>query len=157
MRKIPDKTLERMLEVYKPSCRYLVGAKSNYPKGEGIFKIPSSYYLKDNSGHFNAIETIMCYNQLAYTFFTDSLKKGLIPETGKITSKEFKEKYQLKNSFILKMDNVKFREMIDLENFKGEIRLNRIISRDNLIYFKTSYDFEKGKATGDIDLGFVRE
>ncbi len=157
MEKISKKILEATLEPYKRECRYLVEAEIDYPIGIGRFKIPNSFYAKEgiSTGHFNATDMMICYNQLAYTFFADSLQKGLISEIG--NSLKYSEEYQLKNSLITDMNNIKFHKPIDPKEFKGEIKLEKIIpKREDLIFFKTFFSFENGKVTGNIDLALLK-
>ena len=159
MEKIQQITLDTMLESYKPEFRYLVKAKFQYPYAEGIFKIPKTAYGIEgkDTGHFTLIELGFCYNQLAYTFFAEAFEKGLIKEVEKSSLKKTKE-YQLHSSFIIVLDNVKFWKQINPKKFQGQIKLEKIIQkRKDLIFFKTSYDFENGKATGEINLAFLKK
>jgi len=148
--KIPKTTLNNILEVYKPNCRYLKDCEMNFPRAKGIFSIPKSAYV-ESTGHFNAAELIICYNQLAYSFFAESSKQGLIKEVGIIPLNKFKEN-QLKNYFIVEMDRIKFRKLINPENFEGEIELKGIRKLRDILYLKTEYNFGNGSATGKINL-----
>src|SRR4051794_18927348 len=72
--------LERLLAPYKPGCRYLLEATLGYPTdgrapfpddpsswvaARGRFAIPSSCYV-DATGHLNAVEFNIAYDQLCY-------------------------------------------------------------------------------------------
>ena len=157
MEKVSKTILDAVLENYKPECKYLIEASVDYPKMKGNFNIPCTFYAKNyNSEHFNAIETIFCYNQLAYTGFAEFIFKGLISGLEKISLDKFRE-HQLTKMLILKMDEIKFRKLIDPKEFEGVITLDRVINRNNLIFFKTSYDFENGEATGKVDLALLKK
>ena len=152
--RIDQSRLEKILEVYFPNCRYLLEAELDFPKGNGRFRILSSCYMK-NTGHFNAAEAIMCYNQLAYALLAEAGEQSLLEGLGKIPFEQFLE-WQLGNCFIVGMDNIKFKKQINpSEEFYGEIALNKAKKLGRLYIFKTSYDFEGGKATGDIELALV--
>ena len=45
--------------------------------GKGRFSIPESCYI-DDTGHFNAVEFNICYNQLAYVLFAGVIDAGLM-------------------------------------------------------------------------------
>jgi len=159
MGKISNEVLDNVLEVYRPEYRYLTEANFDYPIAKGLFRIPMCVYINPPvpSSHFTLTELSFCYNQLSYAFFANSFQEGLIPEVGEIPLKEVKG-HQLRNSFIVGMNNIKFKKPIDPKEFEGKITLEKIIpKRDDLIFFKTSYDFGNGKATGNIDLAFLKD
>ena len=45
--------------------------------GKGRFSIPESCYI-DSTGHFNAVEFNICYNQLAYVLFAGCINAGVM-------------------------------------------------------------------------------
>lgn len=143
--------LEKVLRVYNPDCRYLQEAKLDFPRGEGKFRIPKPYYV-EGTGHFNAVEMMICYNQLAYGMLSEFGGRGLIKELGKIPFEQFLG-WQLENCFIVGMDEVKFKRAIDTsKQIQGNIELKRVRKVGDLYVFNTSYDFENGRAKGNIDL-----
>ncbi len=71
-----DTLMNTVLEVYFPNCRYLKSADFHYPEIKGEFGISSSCYI-ESTGHFNAVEAIICYNQLAYTFFAHGIDERI--------------------------------------------------------------------------------
>lgn len=153
--KIED-ILALMLEPYNKECRYLFNVDFNYPSIKGDFTIPSSCYVKD-TGHFNAIELIICYNQLSYTFFAASLNGGLLNGFPKIPVNKFK-KMQLENSVIAKIENIKFRKQINPKKFSGSVNFENSKKINGLHFFHTSLNFwddNEGNATGDILLALV--
>lgn len=154
--KIPQITLDIVLEVYNPACRYLKEADLNYLNGleaTGRFSIPASFYIKD-TGHFNAVEQILCYNQLAYVFFAEAGRLGLI--NGKsLTLDEFKEK-QLGKYLIVGTDKMKFKKIINSRDFEGRIILEKIKEIKGNFFFNTRYDFGNGSSTGQITLASLR-
>ena len=154
--KIPKETLDCVLAPYTPNCRYLLEADLDKSRATGRFSIPNSFYI-ESTGHFNAVELVVCFNQLAYVLFAESGRLGMMREFGKVKLEEFK-KYQLGSSFIVGMNNVKFRKPINPSAFLGIIELDKIITkrRDHLYFFRTHYDFGEGSATGEVDLALVK-
>src|SRR5690348_5245638 len=84
--------LENVLAPYKPHCRYLQRAhvvsgseraglpasKGTEVSAHGDFAIPESCYIAD-TGHFNAVEFNICYNQLAYTLLAACVEHKWLP------------------------------------------------------------------------------
>ena len=154
--RIPRSSLELALEPYFPNTRYLKSAEMKYPQATGKFSISQSSYIA-NTGHLNAADLLICYNQLTYSFFAEAGSQGLIPELGLFTAKEFAAA-QLQHSLIVSLDNVRFKRPIDPISFEGQVDLLRAVPRKNgqLVFFHTSYDFNQGAATGNVDLVFVK-
>ena len=154
---IPQITLDAMLEAYKPECRYLVQAELDYitQEGKGLFRIPQTFYTQHELRHLAAVELILCYNQLAYTMFADIAMHEGLPHIGKIPLEQFKQ-YQLENSFIVRMNNIRFKRPVNASEFQGKIKINKVIPKrgNDLVFFKTEFDIE-GKYVGEIDTAFV--
>ena len=148
--------LKEMLKPYYPECRYLIEAELDFPTIRGKFVIPKTFYGAQ-SGHFNATELMMCYNQICYTFFAEAFGQGLVESVGKVSLEEFK-KYQMGSCLIAKLNNIKFRKPIDPKNFFGELTLKRSPRRNDLIFLATDFSFgdnNGGKATGDALLALI--
>lgn len=70
---IAEELLARVLEPYScKGCRYLIDAQYSATEDSvlayGNFTIGESAYIR-STGHFNAVELILCFNQLAYSAF----------------------------------------------------------------------------------------
>lgn len=83
--------LARVLEPYRQDCRYLLSAQLQSPRRapaaispeplvalEATCHIPSSCYI-DDTGHFNAVELNITYNQLLYTALAIACRDQLVP------------------------------------------------------------------------------
>ena len=76
---VDPQLLARVLTPYKPHCRYLRTAAVRYATARsiaaasGTFSIPESCYIA-STGHFNAVEFNICYNQLTYCFSPSASK-----------------------------------------------------------------------------------
>src|SRR4029079_17504306 len=75
-------------------------------KGSGRFSIPCSCYI-DDTGHFNAVEFNICFNQLAYVLFGKCLDadilKNLRLERGNVSFADFK-RHQLAAMLIVSIE-----------------------------------------------------
>lgn len=133
----------------------------------GRYCIPQSCYI-DSTGHFNAVELVICFNQLAYATFGHLTYHGLLDhiEIGNCTDDARRvlagmsfERYlekQLSSMFILKTD-VNFRGFIDPQEFYGSVTVQRIFFRRRTFFIKTSCEFHDeagGRADGDILLAY---
>ncbi|MEM4254530.1 MAG: FcoT family thioesterase [Candidatus Woesearchaeota archaeon] len=153
---IKKSTLDAILEPYKPAARYLKSAELEYPKITGVFEISQPCYV-DSTGHFNAVDLLICYNQLSYAGFAEAGQMGVIPELGIIPLEEFRQ-LQLQNMLIAHVDKMRFKKPISAKQIHGAVTVEKIIpaKMNSLYFFKTAYNFENGKATGEIDLAHIR-
>lgn len=139
-------------------------------KMHGEFKIPVSCYI-DSTGHFNAVEYIICYNQLAYFAFGELISTGLL-KTLPINSTNEKVailineltyeaylKKQLESMYILKSET-KFKAPIEPGLFYADLSIRKILYRKGTFFIKTDcrfYDDIRGEADGEITLAYRAE
>lgn len=112
-----------VLRVYKPDCRYLLRAtvletEHGLAAGRCEFAIPAPFYI-DDTGHFNAVEFNLCYNQMLYYSVAKCVKEGLMPPFAHWTPDEFMAR-QLPNFLIVDFRS-SFRRGIRSDHFYGEI------------------------------------
>jgi hypothetical protein len=133
----------------------------------GEFRIPSSCYIKD-TGHFNAVEFLICYNQLAYStfghlfdgeYFNDSgfmkISPGASQALARISIDAF-FKNQLSSMLILKT-STRFKGLIDAKYFTGTLSINKIKNRSNTLFAETTCVFRDnngGYADGEVLLAY---
>lgn len=158
--------LRRILAPYREHCRYLravtVHPDPSHPdsvRGEGTFTIPVSCYI-DDTGHFNAVEFNICYNQLAYVLFGACVQHGLLAAATDLTLDWFSEK-QLASMLIVKLTS-SFKRPINPRRFYGMVRLDRMSRRvrgSHSTYFLSTtcafYDDGEGLAEGAVTLACV--
>lgn len=126
----------QVLLPYKPQCRYLKSARITDP-GEprdngravcsGEFDLPESCYI-DSTGHFNAVEFNICYNQLGYYLFAKAIQEGLMKPFAGWTLDDY-WKRQLSHFLIIDFHST-FRRALTESRFSGEFSIVGIRERE---------------------------
>lgn len=169
---VDRKILTDMLLPYKKHCRYLkyaasdcfgntqtsnlLGDKSFLLSGSGEFGIPESCYI-DDTGHFNAVEFNICYNQLAYVLLAHWTVNNRIEPLKGVSFEKFRQN-QLSNMLIADLSS-SFKKAIQSEHFYGRFAVKKISVRSRVIFLKTHcefYDGDEGTAEGNVLLAFIR-
>jgi hypothetical protein len=127
--------------------------------GKGRFAIPESCYI-DDTGHFNAVEFNICYNQLAYVLFAKCVDADLMHRlrTDKVdvpSMAEFKH-HQLPAMVIVSLES-RYYKQLDSSDFTGEITIDKISPVGPAWFFFTSVTFadkDGVKAKGSVVLAF---
>ena len=155
--------LNRFIEPYKENCKYLKKAQFQYPESldrgrwfvRGEFSIPESCYI-DDTGHFNAVEFNICFNQICYVAIAYLIQNNLA-EAMEGWDLEIYKRRQLSDFLIAKYQSA-FKKPIDPRNFQGTLSINKCSARGNLIMMKTScafYDRHDGWAEGDVTIAIL--
>jgi hypothetical protein len=130
--------------------------------GTGRFSIPESCYI-DDTGHFNAVEFNICYNQLAYVLFAKCVDAGLMHQLWSANVQQhipsFAEykRQQLPAMLIVRVDGVRFFKQMKSDDFGAELSINRMTMLGQAGFFFTSITFsdcEGVKAKGSVVLAF---
>lgn len=134
---------------------------------EGRYSIPSSCYIQ-STGHFNAVEFLICYNQLAYTAFGYVVKSRMLDSDDLVnTSDASRERFsklsyndyieqQLSSMFILKAAT-RFKKVISADDFTGELKLTKFFYRGGACFATSVCSFRDdtgGHADGEVLLGY---
>lgn len=160
MAPIAEDLLAKVLEPY--SCkgsRYLIDA--NYRATEdsvlayGHFSIGDSSYIR-STGHFNAVELVLCFNQLAYSAFAPAILNEEIPVLRGWSIDDYFN-YQLP-SMLIKTTASRFRRPINAHNFSARLLCKdfEVIER-SWRYLKVPcaiefWDEDGGAASGEVEL-----
>jgi len=143
---VSDSTLEFVLAPYKPHCRYLQSATvekgsegASQITAKGKFTIAESCYIAD-TGHFNAVEFNICYNQLAYSMLAQSIDLQLLDSLRSWNLDEFSRR-QL-SDFLIVQFNSKFRKPLNARWFEGRVDIDKVSILRGSIFMKTSCSFE---------------
>ncbi|MFI9275487.1 FcoT family thioesterase [Kitasatospora sp. NPDC052896] len=127
--------LERVLRPYKPDCRYLRTAEVVSPgdlfQQEPFvqryeFGIDESCYI-DDTGHFNAVEFNICFNQMFYLAAATLVADSTPGPFAHWTLEHFWER-QLPKILITDFSS-RFRRPIGARSFSGELRLTKAVQR----------------------------
>ena len=124
--------LDSVLEPYKPNCRYIrtaavdVDGRTARLRIRGTFGIPESCYIAD-TGHFNAVEFNICYNQMAYCLIAKAVDESLIYPFDSWTMEDYWER-QLPNILISDFRS-RFRRPMLSASFSGSIDFVEVAQR----------------------------
>ena len=183
---ISDAFVAEVLKPYRPNAKYLKSAQithfsdktstekgakdSAFVTGTGRFAIPESCYI-DDTGHFNAVEFNICYNQLAYVLFGKCLEAGILQkinsELQKLSDEKVKilslsmadyKRHQLPAMLIVSVEGVRFFKQLNSSDFRGQLTINRCAPVGGAWFFFTTITFsdaESVKAKGSVVLAFV--
>jgi hypothetical protein len=120
----------------------------------GRFSIPLSCYI-DDTGHFNAVEFNICYNQLAYVMFGKCFETGIVPKLCFLTPGDYL-RHQLQSCFIVSLES-RFLKQLKSDAFRGELFLNKLSWVGGVLFCFTTIAFadcEAVKAQGAVVLAF---
>lgn len=157
---IPEDLLVKVLEPYSyKGCRYLIDAEykatENSVLAYGNFSIPDSAYIR-STGHFNAVELLLCFNQLAYSAFAPAIVNEEIPVLVGWSIEDYFD-YQLP-SMLIKTTSSRFRRPINAHKFSARLLCKdfEVIER-SLRYLKVPcaiefWDDDGGAASGEVEL-----
>jgi hypothetical protein len=157
----PPRLLDRVLRPYKPNCRYLkamtVDADGGV-RGVAELAIGESCYI-DDTGHLNAVEVNIAYNQMLYYVLATAVREQLVPAFADWTVDDYWRR-QLPDVLITRL-TTRFRAPIDRSAFFGEFDLRRATRRrltatgPALIALDTGFRFwdaRGGRADGDVTI-----
>jgi len=126
--------------------------------GTGDFGFQQSCYIEE-TGHFNAVEFIISYNQLIYYTLAASVRDGLIPQLSNWDLTDYWAR-QLPSVLISKIAT-RFRQPINSRAYRGMLTITDIEFRERsrpLIALQTAVEFSDdgiGSALGDIEIALI--
>ncbi len=181
---IPREFLLKVLQPYLPTqTDYLrsasfvqVGGAEKYAKdepllvSEGRFSIPTSCYIQ-STGHFNAVEFLICFNQLAYTTLGYGITQGVFAnlteawatlgtrtKLKQLTPKKFFDN-QLSSMLILKTET-RFEKIVDAADFSATLKITSLFSRRDTVFVNAHCvfsDAKGGRAEGHVLLAYASQ
>jgi hypothetical protein len=167
---VPEDLFRGILSPYRAACTYLekmwidfyqedgpADAVGGGVVGRGQFSIPESFYIED-TGHFNAVEFNLCYNQIAYIYLAYCADHKLIPPMSAVDLAYYRRQ-QLGGILISKFSS-SFYSQMTASSFWGEVSLPRTQERSRLWLLETHirfWDDGDGRADGDVLLAFLKE
>jgi FcoT-like thioesterase domain len=160
--RVDQEMLARVLAPYKPHCQYLQTAVVEYgptphsiAAASGRFSIPESCYIA-STGHFNAVEFNICYNQLTYCLLAKIIADGALESLARWTLKEFSRR-QLADFLIARFSSC-FHKPLTAGTFDGRVDVVKIAARRDAIFMKTICRFDDdhgGHADGEATIAII--
>ncbi|MFI6313960.1 FcoT family thioesterase [Nocardia fusca] len=123
--------------------------------GVGEFSIDRSCYI-ENTGHFNAVEFTISYNQLVYYTLAVAIRDRLIPELADWSMDDYWTR-QLPSVLISRFSS-RHRRPIDSRSYTAELTIGEVTFRNRsrpLYALQTGVEFADaagGSAVGDIEI-----
>ena len=161
---VAPELIDRILKVYKPHCRYLLSGVVETPADDSVFpvalqghfEIPESCYI-DDTGHLNAVEVNIAFNQAYYVVTAQAIASGLVPALSEWTPELFQEWY-LEGSLIHDLRST-FKTVIDPRSFEGEIAIAGAMRTKRFVVLKLTHRFwdkNGGLARGKVTMALGR-
>lgn len=160
MAPIEEDLLHRVLEPYSyKGCRYLIDAEYHATpdsvRAQGNFSISEPAYIRA-TGHFNAVELVLCFNQLAYSAFAPAILNEEIPVLRGWSISDYFD-HQLP-SMLIKTTSSRYKRPINAQKFSARLLCSnfKVIDR-SLRYLSVPCAIEfsddhGGAATAEFEL-----
>ncbi len=143
---VSEDIIKKALAMYTAKdTRYLRDAQINRSDDSinliATFSIDNCCYAVPNSGHFNAIEAIICLNQMFYVALLGC--RDRLPGYDDLAIDDFDECWQkvYTKVYISEFETIKFRKLIDSSSFYGKLTIHPRHKLGDKMY-------------GDCDFGF---
>lgn len=149
---VPEEIVTKALSMYMAkNTRYLLKAQID-KKDDAInliakFSITDCCYAPD-SGHFNAVEAIICLNQMVYVTLLGGIDKKMLPFYDGITPDDFCQHWQ--KVYISMFENVKFKKLINSSSFFGKITLRPMRKMGDKVYAGCYFGFGNNEECADF-------
>lgn len=144
---VSEEIIKKALGMYdRKGTRYLRTAQI-YNDGDAVrltadFSIKECCYSAPNSGHFNAIEALLCLNQMFYVAWLGGIDKRYFPFCDNKVFSDYDNYYP--KVYILGGD-FRFRKLIDSTCFYGNINLKPLRKAGDKMYCHGSAGFGNDK------------
>lgn len=159
---VEPELLHRVLRPYRAmDCIYVQGMRTSHAdgvvRGFGELRIPQSCYI-DDTGHLNAAEVIICYNQMLYTLLAVSIRDRLLPAFAGWSMEDYWTR-QLDGVLITRQSTT-FIRPISPRRFHGEVVFSKTLTgrlghgAEPLVSLLTQFRF--GDDDGGLCHGEVR-
>lgn len=155
--------INKVLTPYRSHCQYLKSATFHASNEDwttwrmrGEFAIGQSCYI-DDTGHFNAVEFNICYNQMMYVFLAHCIHLRILPPLIAFDQDTFIEK-QLSN-FLIASINSSYRSQLNAKHFFGEVGIASARDGAKCAMLKTICSFHDeadGRSKGEVTLAVLK-
>jgi len=134
---VSEDIINRALVTYlAKNTRYVINAQiskiNDTVNLTADFSIKESCYLSPASGHFNAVEALMCFNQMLYVALLGGINEKMFSFYEHITPDDFNR--HRRKVYLLEFEKIKFKKQINNEFFHGRITLKPLHKIGDKIY-----------------------
>ncbi|WP_228003152.1 FcoT family thioesterase [Nocardia australiensis] len=151
--------LADVLQPYRPDARYLRQMTHRFDgekiRGDAELAIEGSCYI-DDTGHLNAVDALISYNQMAYLTIATLIRHSIGPVFSEWSMAEFRRRHL--PDMVITDSRFTFKRPIDSRRFRAELIFDSIetyrVGSQQRIALTTSVDF--GNDTLDGCRGEVR-
>jgi FcoT-like thioesterase domain len=147
LRPIASWLRDSILDAYKPECIYVVRAFRDTSSSSQLVSlaevcVPRTFY-GSQTGHFNAVESVICLNQLAFLTMADFVNDGQAHDFRKAIKTgdvgEFKNNV-LSRTFIASM-TTRFRRTLEGDHVILQFRCTKLRRRAGLLFIAADFSF----------------
>jgi hypothetical protein len=165
--------LDRTLACYFPHVRYLRSARIEFSDqhepfetelgscvaiGRGDFTGRPAWYIR-NTGHFNAIEFNICYNQLAFVLLAQCIKSHAIPAlSAHLPEHEFFAR--MLPDLVIHRYSVTFERPMLAPEFRASVGILKVVNKMGRLFLQTQCRVAPPEgpwcSRGDVTLAVLR-
>ncbi len=144
---VSEEIIQKALDMYiTKNTRYLIDAQID--NNDDTITMVAKFSINDccyapNSGHFNAVEAILCLNQMVYVALMGGIDKKMLPFYIGFTPNDFCQHWQ--KVYLSVFDQIKFRKFIDASSFLGRITLKPLHKIGDKVYVGCCFEFGNDK------------
>lgn len=162
-RRIEPLARASILDAYVPSCVYLKDAWRDADcltqlVSHGRFSVPATFY-GDQTGHFNAVESALCLNQLAFVTMADFVEhreEHRFRDAILTHDLDDFKKNVISRTFVASM-STRFRRLLDGHDVHGELRLKKFRVHGAMLFIQGSFAFDDAESAGSSTAAFSGE
>ena len=138
LNKVSEETVNQALCTYvAKGTRYLKNSfieclGKDKVRLKAIFGISESCYLSPSSGHFNAVEALICFNQMLYVALLGGIEKKYFSFYSHISPQDFNQ--HRRSVYILEFERVKFKKQVNNFYFYGSFVLEKLKTIGDKMY-----------------------
>lgn len=149
---VSEDIIKKALGMYiTKNTRYLQEAKID--KNNDAINLIAKFSITDccyapDSGHFNAVDAIICLNQMVYVALLGGIDKKILPFYAGFTPDDFSQHWQ--KVYISVFERIKFKKQIDGSSFFGKITMKLIRKVGDKVYGECCFGFGNNEECTDF-------
>jgi hypothetical protein len=120
--------------------------------------VPATFY-GEQTGHFNAVESAMCLNQLAFVTIADFVEhreNHHFRDVIRTHDLDDFKKNVISRTFVASM-STRFRRLLDGRDVHGELRLRKFKANGVMLFVLGSFAFDDADSAGSATAAFTGE